>query len=140
MAITVPRRWWPVLGSGAFALLMPAVLLLPAGRVTGEAEGPVEAPLEVEGPPAPQAIYERPLFAAPVEQADAALPEDAPQLVGIVGRLGEDAVALVRGGDAATRTLRVGESVDGWQLASLAIDAAFFTRGAQRARVPLPAG
>ena len=140
MAITVPRRWWPVLGGGVFALLMPAVLLLPAGRVTGKTESPAEAPLEVEAPPTLQAIYERPLFAAPVEQADAALPEDAPQLVGIVGRLGEDAVALVRGGDGATRTLRVGESVDGWQLASLAIDAAFFTRGAQRARVPLPAG
>ncbi|WP_213982713.1 hypothetical protein [Sphingomonas sp. dw_22] len=67
-------------------------------------------------------------------------PADAPQLAGIVGRLGEDAVALVRGGDGATRTLRVGESVDGWQLVSLAIDAAFFTRGTQRVRVPLPAG
>ncbi len=40
----------------------------------------------------------------------------------------------------ATRTLKVGESVDGWTLASLAIDAAFFTRGAERVRVALPAG
>lgn len=139
MAMTIPRRWWPLLGGGAFALLMPAVLLLPAGRGAAGPEGQAP-PLGAEAPPVLQAVYERPLFAAPAEQVDAALPEDAPQLVGIVGRLGADAVALVRGGDGATRTLRVGESVDGWQLASLAIDAAFFTRGAQRARVPLPAG
>ncbi|MCD2325099.1 hypothetical protein LQ953_13840 [Sphingomonas sp. IC-56] len=138
--MTIPRHWWPLLGGGAFALLMPAVLLLPAGRGAAGPEGQALPPLGAEAPPVLQAVYERPLFAAPAEQVDAALPEDAPQLVGIVGRLGEDAVALVRGGDGATRTLRVGESVDGWQLASLAIDAAFFTRGAQRARVPLPAG
>jgi hypothetical protein len=68
------------------------------------------------------------------------LPADAPALVGVVGRLGEDAVALVRTAQGSTRALRIGESVDGWTLASLAIDAAFFTRGAQRVRVPLPAG
>jgi hypothetical protein len=138
--MTIARRWWPLLGGGAFALLMPAVLLLPAGRGLGGAESPAQPPLGAEAPPVLQAVYERPLFAAPGEQAEMALPDDAPQLVGIVGRLGADAVALVRGGDGATRTLRVGESVDGWQLASLAIDAAFFTRGAQRVRVPLPAG
>ena len=51
----------------------------------------------------------------------------------------QDAVALVRSGDA-TRTIAVGEAVDGWTLESLAIDAAYFARGGQRARVPLPAG
>ncbi|WP_430635286.1 hypothetical protein [Sphingomonas hankookensis] len=31
-----------------------------------------------------------------------------------------------------------GDSIDGWQLRSLAIDAAYFTRGGQNARVPMP--
>jgi hypothetical protein len=58
-------------------------------------------------------------------------------LVGIVGRLDQDAVAMVRGRNGAMRTLRPGEGVDGWQLRSLAIDAAYFTRGTQSARVAL---
>ncbi len=113
----------------------------PVGQGAGGARpggGPV--PLPAGAAPEPfGAIYERPLFGSVAAEA-AEAPADAPQLAGIVGRLGEDAVALVRGGDGATRTLRVGESVDGWQLVSLAIDAAFFTRGTQRVRVPLPAG
>lgn len=140
MAVTIGRHWWPLLGAAAFAVLMPAALLSPAARAPAAAEDEAAPALEAGTPPALRAIYERPLFAAAAEQGEEALPSDAPQLVGIVGRLGEDAVALVRGADGATRTLRVGESVDGWQLASLAIDAAFFTRGGQRARVPLPAG
>jgi len=47
---------------------------------------------------------------------------------------------MVRTADGSTRTLRVGESVDGWRLGSLAIDAAFFERGSEKARVPLPVG
>ena len=140
MAMTVSRRWWAIAGAGAFAALMPALLLLPKVRPAAAGAQDVLPPLEVRDPPALGAVYERALFAAPGDQADAALPDDAPALVGVVGRLGEDAVALVRGADGATRTLQIGESVDGWQLAALAIDAAFFTRGAQRVRVPLPAG
>jgi hypothetical protein len=127
--------------AGGFAVLMPLLLLI--GRVgpsvAPEAPGPVPGPLSVTSLPPLAAAFERPLFAAPLQAEDAALPGDAPALVGIVGRLGADAVALVRTADG-TRALRIGESVDGWQLASLAIDAAFFTRGAQRVRVPLPAG
>lgn len=104
-----------------------------------------------EGPPTPPAIalepmvwaappplsvaLERPLFDA----GDGEAPIDAPELVGIVGRLDRDAVAMVRGRDGGVRTLRPGEGVDGWQLRSLAIDAAYFTRGAQSARVGLNA-
>lgn len=139
MAVTIPRRWLAVAGAALFALAMPVALLMPDTGVPASAASNSDAPLEAAPPPAVGALYERALFAAPSEQA-AALPDDAPGLVGIVGRLGEDAVALVRSADGSTRTLRIGESVDGWQLASLAIDAAFFTRGAQRVRVPLPAG
>ncbi|MDT8757108.1 hypothetical protein MZO42_00210 [Sphingomonas psychrotolerans] len=125
--------------AGGFAVLMPLVLLLPP-NAPEKAEGAVQPPAPLATPAAPpplSAVYERPLFGA---AAEAEAPADAPALVGIVGRLGADAVALVRSADGTTRALQVGESVDGWQLASLAIDAAFFTRGAQRVRVPLPAG
>ena len=44
-----------------------------------------------------------------------------------------------RNADGSIRTLRIGESVDGWTLQSLAIDAAYFTRGGERVRVALPA-
>ena len=64
---------------------------------------------------------------------------EGPQLVGIVGRLPDDAVALVRQTDGRTKSLRPGEAIDGWTLASLAADAAAFTRGAERLRVAMPA-
>lgn len=91
------------------------------------------APVVWAGPPPLSASLERSLFEAPAAEA----PADAPELVGIVGRLDQDAVAMVRGRDGAMRTLRPGEGVDGWQLRSLAIDAAYFTRGTQSARVAL---
>ncbi|AQR73579.1 hypothetical protein [Sphingomonas sp. LM7] len=125
--------------AGGFAVLMPLALLMPRGS-GGKTEraAPPAMPLAAPSPFAPlAAMYERPLFGVAGEEAEAALPGDAPALVGIVGRLGADAVALVRTADG-TRALQIGESVEGWQLASLAIDAAFFTRGAQRVRVPLP--
>jgi hypothetical protein len=128
--------------AGGFAVLMPLALLVPRGNAPDKADAfaPPAAPLAAPTPPPPlAAAYERPLFGAPAEAEDATLPGDAPALIGVVGRLGADAVALVRTADGATRALQIGESVDGWQLASLAIDAAFFTRGAQRVRVPLPA-
>lgn len=128
--------------AGGFAVLMPLLLLTGGVGPSASPEAPRPTPTLLSEAPSPPlaAAFERPLFAAPAQAEDAALPGDAPALVGIVGRLGADAVALVRTAEGSTRALRVGESVDGWQLASLAIDAAFFTRGAQRVRVPLPAG
>ncbi|WP_029935658.1 hypothetical protein [Sphingomonas sp. UNC305MFCol5.2] len=127
--------------SGGFAVLMP-LLLLTGGIGPSPSPKTLQPtiPMVENSIPPLAAAFERPLFGAPAQAEDAALPGDAPALVGIVGRLGADAVALVRTTDGTTRALQVGESVDGWQLASLAIDAAFFTRGAQRVRVPLPAG
>ncbi|NIJ20770.1 hypothetical protein FHS95_002462 [Sphingomonas naasensis] len=126
--------------AGGFAVLMPLFLLV-AGKAGQPAVQEEKAPTPLVARQAPPlvAAFERPLFAKPAE-ADAAAPGDAPALIGIVGRLGQDAVALVRTADGTTRALQIGESVDGWQLASLAIDAAYFTRGAQRVRVPLPVG
>lgn len=137
-----PRRDRIAVGlAGGLAVLMPVLLLAgPVGRSVPPAPPqPAPAPLVERASPPLAAAFERPLFGPPQAAEDAALPGDAPTLIGIVGRLGEDAVALVRTADG-TRALRIGESVDGWQLASLAIDAAFFTRGAQRVRVPLPVG
>jgi hypothetical protein len=128
--------------AGGFAVLMPLALLVPRGNAPNQPAAiaspstPLAAP--AAAPPL-AAAYERSLFGA-AEAEEAPLPGDAPALVGVVGRLGADAVALVRTAEGTTRALQIGESVDGWQLASLAIDAAFFTRGAQRVRVPLPAG
>jgi len=139
MAMTRTERF-VLLAAAGLALAFPLALLpgWHAAPVKKVALGPV--PVAAGAAPAPLvAIYERPLFGSMAPEAGDA-PADAPQLAGIVGRLGADAVALVRTSDGATRTLRVGESVDGWQLVSLAIDAAFFARGTQRVRVPLPAG
>ena len=113
-------------------LLQPDRAAAPAGPTAPLTAPPAQPPLT--------AVFSRSLFGAASPEAEAPLPPDAPQLVGIVGRIGSDAVAMVRSGDGTGRTLRPGESVDGWTLESLAIDAAFFTRGGQRLRVPLAAG
>ncbi|WP_343521022.1 hypothetical protein [Sphingomonas sp.] len=124
-------------GAALFAAAMPAALLWPGAETpapprTDEARAVVPPPM-----PAVSAVYERSLFAA-VEAGDET-PADAPALVGIAGRLNRDAVAMVRLADGSSRTLGVGESVDGWRLESLAIDAAFFTRGRERVRVAMGA-
>lgn len=120
-------------GAVLVALAVPPWLLREPGQA---AQAPVALPpLATPATPPPlRAAFARTLFAP---SAADALPADAPQLLGVVGRLGRDAVAMVRGSEG-TRTLSPGDSIDGWQLRSLAIDAAFFTRGGQSARVPMP--
>lgn len=120
-------------GAVLVALAVPPWLLREPAQstVARQAQGPLAAPAT---PPPLRAAFARTLFAPPAADA---LPDDAPQLLGVVGRLGRDAVALVRGAEG-TRTLSPGDSIDGWQLHSLAIDAAYFTRGGQSARVPMP--
>ena len=136
----IARNEWIALGAaGLAAIAMPVFLLMPGTAKVATARTQAQPPLAAP-PQAPlAAAFDRTLFgSAPVEAAET--PADAPQLVGIVGRLDQDAVAIVRTAEGASRTLRIGESIDGWKLESLAIDAAFFTRGAERVRVPLPAG
>jgi hypothetical protein len=134
MALT--RESGIALGVAAmFAVAMPVLLLWPDSRST--APVPAAAERAVIPPPVPAiaAIYERPVFA--VAEGGEEAPADAPALVGIAGRLNKDAVAMVRLADGSARSLSVGESVDGWRLESLAIDAAFFTRGRERVRVAM---
>lgn len=134
MALT--REAKMVLGTAAaFALAMPAALLWPRGERAVSAAPTAERAVTPPPVPVVAAVYERLLFAT-AEGGDAA-PADAPALVGIAGRLNKDAVALVRLADGSARSLAVGESVDGWRLESLAIDAAFFTRGRERVRVAM---
>lgn len=135
MAVT--RNDGLALGATAvFALAMP-LLLLSWPDTDGSATVRREVERAVVPPPMPMiaAVYERPLFA--VAEGGEAAPADAPALVGIAGRLNKDAVAMVRLADGRSRSLGVGESVDGWRLESLAIDAAFFTRGRERVRVAM---
>ena len=133
----IDRSALALIAAAAIAVLMPLALLPPKGVADAPPPKPALAPLVPAATPPLAAVYERPLFGSAPAGGDEALPADAPTLIGVVGRLGQDAVALVKTADG-TRTLRIGESVDGWSLASLAIDAAFFTRGTERVRVPLP--
>ncbi len=134
----IARRALVALAAAAVvAVAMPLALLLPGRTPPAAPERAAPEPLSQPQQPPLALAFERPLFGGAAEPAEA--PQDAPALVGIVGRLDQDAVALVRTADGSTRTLKVGESMDGWTLASLAIDAAYFTRGIDRVRVPLPA-
>ena len=62
---------------------------------------------------------------------------DAPVVAGIVGRLPDAAVALVRDADGRSRSVAVGGTSGGWRLEGLAADSAVFSRGADRVRVRL---
>ncbi|WP_010543195.1 hypothetical protein [Sphingomonas elodea] len=121
--------------AGIAAAVLPVLLLTP-GKSAPSAPVRRASPLGSPTEPPLAHVFDRPLFAAPVEPV---LPPDAPVLTGVVGRLGSDAVALVRTAQGTSRTLAIGDSIDGWRLESLSIDAALFSRGGQRARVPMPA-
>lgn len=126
------------LGAAALLAVTMPLLLLPAHTPAIQPAAPPPA-LSLATPPEASALFGRSLFSGGGTSLE---PErsDAPELIGIAGRIGTDAVALVRGIDGKSRTLAVGDAIDGWRLDSLAIEAAFFTRGAEQARVPLPAG
>ncbi|WP_066720914.1 hypothetical protein [Sphingomonas pituitosa] len=134
----IPRAQIAALTAAALAAVAFPVLLLRPGTAPQPRASRVLPPLVAPAEPPLTHVFDRPLFTAPAVEAEA-LPADAPQLTGIVGRLGSDAVALVRTAQGSGRSLAIGDSVDGWRLESLSIDAALFSRGGQRARVPLPA-
>jgi len=124
--------------AAAAAVAIPMLLLWrtappPAAPLAG---GETVRPSPV---PAETGAAERRLFLEPLDPAGAPEAADAPKLIGIAGRLPNDAVAMVRAADGTTRVLAVGQSHDGWTLATLSPDAALFTRGGRRVRSFLPA-
>jgi hypothetical protein len=133
----IPRAQILVLGAAALVAFALPIALLQPGTTPTPREPHALPPLAAPDEPPLTRVFDRPLFTAPAAESET-LPTDAPQLTGIVGRLGSDAVALVRTAQGSSRSLAVGDSVDGWRLESLSIDAALFSRGGQRARVPLP--
>lgn len=135
----IARRWIVgFAGAGVVAVAMP-LILLQAGPAQRMPQAKELGPLAVSTPAPLQTAFTRSLFGKPASESDT-LPQDAPQLVGVVGRIDRDAVAMIRTADGTSRSLAIGESVDGWRLDALAIDAASFSRGRERVRVPLPAG
>lgn len=55
-----------------------------------------------------------------------------PTLIGIAGRLPDDVEVLLRLSDGATRSARIGDTVEGWTLRSVAPDRAVFVRGGRQ--------
>ena len=140
MALNRRARW--ALGlAGLVAVAAPLLLLVPPMVVElgPLAEPRAAAARPLAPPPLPPlaALYRRPLFTGGGEPAP---PADAPDLLGIAGRIDADAVAMVRADDGSVRALRPGDSVDGWRLEALAADAASFVRGAETVRVPIAGG
>jgi hypothetical protein len=136
------------------AILIPCVGLpawmLTDRNATRPAVGPAPRGIALVGAPAlaPDRIMPRLLFGraergVPPEAmfADEATRDPAapPELLGIAGRLPDDAVALVRDGTGRSRALALGEVASGWRLAALAADAVLFVKGSERVRVGLPA-
>ena len=75
--------------------------------------------------------------AVPPPVTDAAAPPApaaaVPQLVGVVMRNLSTGVALVRAGDGSTKTLKTGETVDGWVMTTLRATRATFVQNGQSA-------
>lgn len=115
----------------ALAFALPGWLLYRAQPALPTLPAPGETVLPVA---APDAVPSRRLFLDPLSPALTTQAEDAPQLVGIVGRLPDNAIAMVRSEDGRTATLSPGQSHEGWTLVSLSPDAALFAKGARRVR------
>ncbi|NTZ42461.1 hypothetical protein G7A66_05040 [Altererythrobacter sp. SALINAS58] len=70
--------------------------------------------------------------ASPVLRERSSSPASLPTLIGIVGRLPDDAEVLLRLVDGSTATLAVGEDAAGLRLQSVGADRAVFARGGRR--------
>lgn len=125
-----PSPW--IVGAALIAVALPATLVwrtAPA-LLTPVSHGETVQPIPVAG----EAPAARRLFLDPLDPARGPQAEDAPQLIGIVGRLPDKAVAMVRSSDGKTKVLAPGQSHEGWTLTTLSPDAALFTRGNRRVR------
>ncbi len=129
-------RWGWVAVAALLAVGLPAWLL---------------SPLRYSAPPPGRPAVARPqasadaslvagskLFRAEADGATTHMPEDAPELAGIIGRPPHDAVALIRSDGGGTRTLAPGQSFQGWRLEAVSAEAALFSRGPRQIRVTMP--
>jgi hypothetical protein len=128
----------PIASAVVVVTVLLALTLWPSGSRTQPA-GSEATPIAARHLP-PDLEFERHLFREPSPPDNAASQPDAPVLAGIAGRLPDNAIAMIRDGDGATRVVAIGQRHNGWRLDSLSSDAALFTRGTQHVRVALPTG
>lgn len=122
-------RWtrWSIAAGAGGRLLLTADVAAPV-RLRGGPAGhgaPPPAAIARAALPLTPAMATRPLFAAPADEALSGIvaPEDAaPELIGIAGRLPDDAVAMLRFGDGTTRSLSRGAQAGGWRVLAIAAD------------------
>lgn len=132
----------------AFSAAAGCAILAPVLLLTDRADAPpaiqIAAPVPISPSRAGTIDAPRDLFGgaigSPTEPGAAEPRGGTPRVIGIVGRLPDRAVALVRGDTGGTRTVGVGEIVDGWRLESIAADAVLFARGDRRERVEVTTG
>ena len=77
----------------------------------------------------PEATAIGALFAMAEPAADLS---DRPALVGIAGRLPDDAEAIVRTPEGQTKVIRRGDTAIGWTLIAIAADRAVFAKGGEQ--------
>lgn len=129
----------PLAGAAILALLLPLSLLWWTAPTAAPPPLTGGGTVQASEVAAEASLIERRLFLPPLDPAKAPQIEGAPRLVGIAGRLPDDAVAMVRAGDGTTKILAVGQSHDGWTLKTLSPDAALFIRDGRQVRSFLPA-
>ncbi|HEX8445936.1 MAG TPA: hypothetical protein VF649_04910 [Sphingomonas sp.] len=74
-----------------------------------------------------------------VPEVEAGAMQDVPVLVGVVGRLPDAAVAMIRDADGRSRPVAVGATTGDWRLEGVAADQAVFSRRGRRVRVRIVA-
>jgi hypothetical protein len=123
---------WMIAPDGAGALRLTAEIAAPWGG------SPAPDALRLADVPPAGPSPARTLFA--LEAVPDARPtgDAPPELVGIAGRLPDDAVALVKLADGTTRDIRIGETANGWRLATIGGDRVRFTKGKAQREVILP--
>lgn len=72
------------------------------------------------------------LFNGPASVPDTADDLDRPELIGIAGRLPDDAQVLLRMPEGNTQSVAIGGKLDGWILKSIAADRAVFEKDGEQ--------
>ena len=72
------------------------------------------------------------LFNGPAALPDPAEGLDRPELIGIAGRLPDDAQVLLRMPEGNTQSIAIGGQLDGWTLKSIAADRAVFEKNGEQ--------